>query len=355
MQVSQLGLPLVFNSAWKAHRDTPLLLVADLLVINLILFLFYANTQFTRFAAQTRAHAVLAADQIRMQEEHHRQVEALIGRNEQLEKQDADRAEMEQEHQDMIQSLEKELEDQQRMYQEEARRLTEQAFRSMQSQVDANSRQLDAVNLALQYQRAELKELRHVFRLSRPSLESQQIARLTPAEMAAITGDTHLSLTDEPAADSGETTVSVYTDTQQSPVLHFTTNEQEETHQDERTAESKVIEEWAKAGVPAPEIAVAARDQATGKAVAPPPFVSELLRQGDAPDMTHDSLLGHDALIDIVPEVSDADFSTSAVKTHSESDAEPVAAPSDKNGNSEETESDGSKSTPTVRNWHLTL
>lgn len=67
-------------------------------------------------------------------------------------------------------------------FEAEARRLTEQAFRAFQGQLDANARQLEAVNLALQYQRAELKEMRS--RMT--ALEPGCLAALPSFEQAAV-------------------------------------------------------------------------------------------------------------------------------------------------------------------------
>ncbi len=68
----------------------------------------------------------------------------------------------------------------------EARRLAEQAFDALNGQVEANTRQMEAVNLAMQYQRAEIKQLRQGVRVVQRHQELFHVAQLTPAELAAI-------------------------------------------------------------------------------------------------------------------------------------------------------------------------
>ena len=49
-------------------------------------------------------------------------------------------------------------------FEEEARRLTEQAFLALSDNIESNARQLEAVNLALRYQRAEMQAVRSAFK-----------------------------------------------------------------------------------------------------------------------------------------------------------------------------------------------
>lgn len=59
-----------------------------------------------------------------------------------------------------IETLEDAGEDWHDGFDAEATRLTEQAFLALSDNIEANARQLDAINLALRYQRAEMKSLR---------------------------------------------------------------------------------------------------------------------------------------------------------------------------------------------------
>ena len=70
-----------------------------------------------------------------------------------------------------IESLEKELDElknanaqQLTVHTEEKSVLNQQIVTAVQGQVEANTRQMEALNLAMQYQRGELKELRHQLR-----------------------------------------------------------------------------------------------------------------------------------------------------------------------------------------------
>src|SRR5580658_8488942 len=49
-------------------------------------------------------------------------------------------------------------------FEEEARRLTEQAFLALSDNIESNALQLEAVNLALRYQRAEMQAVRSAFK-----------------------------------------------------------------------------------------------------------------------------------------------------------------------------------------------
>ncbi len=190
IRLVETGLDSRYLGNWLlVQQNTPLLWLADVAAFCIVLLMFRAGAEVARSQQQTRAHAELAAEQLRRQEEYHRQVEALIARNEQLEKEITALEEARREREAMIASLEREIEVEQRNFEAEARRLTEQAFRAMHGQVEANARQLDAMNMALQYHRAELTQLRHSVRALQMTSEPAQIARLTPAEMTAILDD----------------------------------------------------------------------------------------------------------------------------------------------------------------------
>ena len=71
----------------------------------------------------------------------------------------------------------------------EMRKMAVDAFAALANEVQANTRQMDAVSLAMQYQRAEIKQLRQNARATPRSQEPAEIARLTPYELAALRGE----------------------------------------------------------------------------------------------------------------------------------------------------------------------
>lgn len=131
----------------RAHRTTPLLWLIDFSAVYALLL--------TRLLIVSDKFCVNQSQELmRAREEHHMQMDELLVQTEELEKTNA-------QNQEKIEALEAADATRQESFEQEARRLTEQAFRALQSQVDAHTRQLEAVNLALQYHRAELKQLRH--------------------------------------------------------------------------------------------------------------------------------------------------------------------------------------------------
>jgi hypothetical protein len=188
-----------FDTWIFAQQSEPVLWLVDVAAISLVLMMFRAGVEVAHSQQQTSAYAELAAEQLRTQEDHHRQVEALIARNIQLEKHTTELEELNHERALRVGEMEMQIEDQQQRFDQEARRLTEQALRALEGQVNANTLQMEAVNMAMQYQRAELKELRHGLRAVQTSLEPAQVARLTPAEMAAISEHAQPAIAEQPA------------------------------------------------------------------------------------------------------------------------------------------------------------
>ena len=71
----------------------------------------------------------------------------------------------------------------------ETRRLAGEAFAALADEVQTNTRQMEAVSLAMQYQRAEIKQLRQGIRAAQHPYELSEVARLTSYELAALEGD----------------------------------------------------------------------------------------------------------------------------------------------------------------------
>ncbi len=110
----------------------------------------------------------------------------LEGTNTKLEEMDAKLEQASTQQAERFNELKAEVATRQATLEDEVRHLTEQAFRTLSGQVEVNTRQLTAVNLALQHHRAEIQQLRQVLRTQQPALDYSQLARLTPEELAAI-------------------------------------------------------------------------------------------------------------------------------------------------------------------------
>lgn len=175
-----------------AHRVYPVMWLIDLCALYTLALSGYAIRYQRLVQLQSR-------EMLRLREEHLQQLDELTAQAEELEKTNAAYAEQ-------ATSLNEEKKALQSTFEAEARRLTEQAFRALQGQVDANTRQMEAINLALQYHRGELKELRHNLRHVHPS--SEAFARLTAApdslvgkEMVALPGNAHGELSGTESED----------------------------------------------------------------------------------------------------------------------------------------------------------
>jgi hypothetical protein len=172
----------------NAHRQTPLLWLVDFTALYTLVLMATLARARRRLYRQAEEMYVL-------REEHHNQLGAIIARASEVDEINAQQAER-------LEQVEAEAQSRQESFEAEARRMVEQMFRALQGEVEAHTRQLDAVNLALQYQRAELSELRHHLRAQNPALEIPASARLSPAEVAAITDGLPTLVTQErvPAA-----------------------------------------------------------------------------------------------------------------------------------------------------------
>lgn len=91
-------------------------------------------------------------------------------------------------------NLQAEVGPRQPMPEQEPRSFAEQAFAALSGQVEANNRQMEAVNLAMQYQRAEMKNLRQGLRAIQRPHDIFDIARLTPSELTALEAEEPLRM-----------------------------------------------------------------------------------------------------------------------------------------------------------------
>lgn len=156
----------------KAHSRTPLLWLIDFTAVYTLILMTTIARARRRIYSQAEELYILRA-------EHNNQLGATLAHTNELEALHEQQAER-------IEALEREALTQQNSFETEARHLVEQMFHSLQNQVEAHGRQLDAVNMALQYQRAELSELRHQVRGNLPASSLSPNTHLTSAEVAAL-------------------------------------------------------------------------------------------------------------------------------------------------------------------------
>ena len=176
--------------AWYwAQRQLPLLWIVDAFALAALVPVCGV------WDAQNRLHR-RTEETARSRDEHQAQLERMIHHAERADQTNAEQAETIAALQNTLAQLSAKLETmqtdgqaRQQALEAEAQRLAEQAFASVNGQVEANTRQMEAVNLAMQYQRAEIKQLRQGMRVIQRHHDVFHVAQLTPDEMAAIEGD----------------------------------------------------------------------------------------------------------------------------------------------------------------------
>lgn len=156
----------------QAHRRSPMLWLIDFTALyTLILMLTIAGARRRLYRLAEELHV--------LRNEHHNQLASTIARATEMD------ALIEQQV-ERIEQLEREAQARQETFEAEAQRLVAQLFQSLQEQVAAHSRQLEAVNMALQYQRAEISELRHQVRGVLSGSGVPPSAHLSAAEVSAL-------------------------------------------------------------------------------------------------------------------------------------------------------------------------
>lgn len=151
--VSVLACATAFQTGYKAapsewlhaHLNSPSLWITDICVVFALIWM-------SSYARADGLVRLQAAELRRLQEEYQKQLEQMISATDEMDSQNS-------EYSDRILDLEKESVEKEIVFEREARRLTEQTFHALQGQVDANTRQMEAVNMAMQYQRAGLQQL----------------------------------------------------------------------------------------------------------------------------------------------------------------------------------------------------
>ena len=180
----QTGNSSDFQVWMEAQKRTPLLWMVDGCAFVIFLGIGLFGAAFATFQEHTQ----------QLSEEHSEQLNKLIERTEELTQLNADYSER-------ITGLEAEAGEREQGFETEVNRLTEQAFHALQGQVEANARQLDAVNMAMQYQRAELRELRQNFRSVTIGIPSAQIVTAMPVEIAGGTSRAIMPHAEKAASD----------------------------------------------------------------------------------------------------------------------------------------------------------
>ncbi len=158
--VSVLASATAFQTGYKtspsdwvhAHLNAPGLWITDICVI-------FALVWMSSYARADGMVRLQAAELRRLQEEYQKQLEQMISATEELGRQNEEMDNQNSEYSERIAQLERETLEKETAFEMEARRLTEQTFHALQGQIEANSRQMEAVNMAMQYQRAGLQQL----------------------------------------------------------------------------------------------------------------------------------------------------------------------------------------------------
>jgi hypothetical protein len=167
----------------KGHQISRLLWLIDFCaVVSFALMLALTLTRNRLIQREQEAYQI--------REAHREQMEIMVNRATELEDENASLR-------NRLTELEETAERKETAFEQEALRLTEQAFRALQGQTEAHARHLDAVNLALQHHRAEIAQIRHGLRsLHSAGHDTPFKAHLTPEELQAILNDEPLRLSE---------------------------------------------------------------------------------------------------------------------------------------------------------------
>lgn len=157
-----------------AQRDIPLLWLVDFCAAYTLLLLVAAIG--SRDQANLRTQELIA-----LRQENVTQWETI---NSQSDEREAERTELLQK----VAELERRQGQEQTARVDETRHLTEQAFRAVQGQIEAQGRQLEAVNMALQHHRAEISQLRQMSKANSAAdtVESHFAEAAQTVEYAAV-------------------------------------------------------------------------------------------------------------------------------------------------------------------------
>ena len=178
--------------SWLSAHKLPLVWLID---FSAIYTLFMMATLLRAHQTEKR----LSEEMYILREEHHKQLESVVVQASETEEHNTELLDINSELQEKanaIESQKQEIEQrlhemasqnqlQQRFHNAEINWLSEQTFKAMQSQVEAHARQLEAVNLALQYHRAEMSQLRHAVRTVAPE-STLEMMSAPPLDIAGL-------------------------------------------------------------------------------------------------------------------------------------------------------------------------
>lgn len=154
--------------AWlQVQRHDRLLWMLDGCAVLILLGTTLLGATYSRFQEQLRTQS----------EENARRLAQLAERTEELFRLNG-------EHAERIGDLETSGADWHAGFEAEARRLTEQAFLALNDHVDMHTRQLEAIHLAMRYQRAEIKNVRGALRTGELAPETEAPPLLEGASLS---------------------------------------------------------------------------------------------------------------------------------------------------------------------------
>lgn len=161
----QAGSGSSFTELINAQKHAPVLWVVDVCAVGLVAGMWWAAAVLNHFQSfvdhQATQHAEQLDDMIERTNEIERINDAYIDRIERLE------AELARQYRDLcdqVATLESAADARRKVFESETWRISEHAYRLFQSQLENNATQLEAVHIAIQYQRAELRRLRNEIR-----------------------------------------------------------------------------------------------------------------------------------------------------------------------------------------------
>lgn len=226
----------------EAQRQPILWLVDFTAVYTLILMAALSRTQQLAFRSEDEKHT--------LRQEHQNQLESLIvqaadleeknvGQEERIEELKGERAATHSEAAQAVATA--------------SNLLTEAGFRTLQAQIEAQARQLEAVNMALQYHRVELSQLRHGLRAIAPNGEIPPMSALPLPELPHLIGKAAIApvlaidapatpefSSDSSAEDKGESEVAP---AETAPEPHLPTEERKPFFDPTVNARSTIVHE----------------------------------------------------------------------------------------------------------------
>lgn len=170
-----------------AQRRTPTLWIVDACAVAFLACVWWIAVLIDHFQTfvdhQSRQHYEQLDDMIERTTQLEQVNDSYCDRIERLE---AELARQFRDLVDQISTLEAAADARRRVFEMETRRISEHAYRLFEAQLQRNTSQVEAVQIALQFQRSELRRLRQDIRQLRLNADPQQIALPDSTELPAI-------------------------------------------------------------------------------------------------------------------------------------------------------------------------